>query len=251
MKPHFIFISLLLLSFNSFAGKNDTIISGVPILFNYSIDIFPESWIDEPINAIGDEIAEEEIPRSKYILVAATQKYPQAVLTNNLKGVYVLKNMAFYDVRFGGTNSNEYVYLTNNGIENGYTDRYIEETFHHEFSSILYRNFPEHLNRQAWDRVSDAGNSDPDGGVGAIRNNSASTDIDTALCRYGFLTQYSLSDFENDLNLLAENLFKPAPGFWEVVDRYPLIEKKVTLLIRFYHLIDPVFTESYFRKFDN
>lgn len=242
------FIFLTAVSAQLFAeGKNDTIISGVPIRFDYDLNIFPESWLEEPIDAIGDEIDESEIPRSKHILITALNKYPQVMLNENLKGVYVLKNMAFYDVRFGGTNSNEYVYLTNNGVVNGYTNEYVESTLHHEFSSILYRNHPEYLDRDIWDRISKTGNADPDAGVGAIREGNASTDIDTAYCRIGFLSQYSQSDFENDLNVLAENLFNPAPGFWDIVHTYPLIREKTRLLIQFYHSFDPVFTERYFR----
>ena len=229
-------------------GKNDTIISGVPVEFEYRISIFPDSWIAEPINAIGDQINEDEILRSKISLQNAMHKYPEIILQNNLQHIYFLKNMWFYDVGFGGTNSNDALYLTNNGIENGYSDAYIESTFHHEFSSILYRNYPDFLDRSAWDAISDQGNTDPEAGVGAIRNNSASTEIDTALCRFGFLTQYSMSDFENDLNMLAENIFNPSPEFWNVVDTYPLIKTKVRLLIRFYHSLDPMFNERYFRK---
>jgi hypothetical protein len=71
------------------------------------------------------------------------------------------------------------------------------------------------------------------------------------LCENGFLTQYALSDMENDINTLAQNIFRPAPGFWTKVDHYPRIRKKVSLLIDFYHNLSSVFTEQYFRKFQD
>ncbi len=58
--------------------------------------------------------------------------------------------MKFYDVPYGGTNSTDAVYLVNRGAPLGYTDKYLEQTFHHEFSSILFRNFPALLDTGLW-----------------------------------------------------------------------------------------------------
>ena len=161
--------------------------------------------------------------------------------------------MKYYDVGFGGTNSNDALYLTNNGVNMGYTDDYLEQTFHHEFSSILIRNFPSFLDTVQWKAANIEGfdYNDPEAGVGAIRNNQSSQSADTALCKKGFLTQYALSSLENDVNTLAQNMFRPDPGFWAIVDNYPRIREKITLLISFYSQLSGQFTESYFRQFDN
>jgi hypothetical protein len=161
--------------------------------------------------------------------------------------------MKFYNVEYGGTNSTDALYLTNSGIAKGYTDLYLEQTFHHEYSSILYRNHPAFLDEAAWNKINGAGfeYTDPENGVGAIRNNESSQDLDTALCQKGFLTQYSLSGIENDINTFAQNIFCPSEGFWEIVERYPIIKNKVVLLIDFYNKIDPLFTFGYFSKLNN
>jgi hypothetical protein len=110
-------ISLFLLSPYSFAKLADTTISGVKVSFNYSEDIFPADWQDSSINAKGEQIAEEEISRSETDLIKALSKYPNALLEANLKAIYLLKSMHFYDnVGFGGTNSTDAVYITNNGL---------------------------------------------------------------------------------------------------------------------------------------
>ena len=157
--------------------------------------------------------------------------------------------MNFYTVGYGGTNSNDRVFITNNGEVLGYTDRYIEQTFHHEFSSILYRNHPLYFDEVKWQACNppDFSYTDPENGVGAIRNNESSQDIDTAFCRLGFLTQYAMSGLENDINTIAQNLFRPTENFWKTVDLYPLIAGKTRLLISFYNKLDPFFTENYFR----
>ncbi|MEI9810500.1 MAG: hypothetical protein WDO16_22970 [Bacteroidota bacterium] len=91
----------------------------------------------------------------------------------------------------------------------------------------------------------------PENGVGAIRNNQSSQDLDTLLCQKGVLTQYGGSSIENDVNTFAQNLFRPDENFWAYVDRFPRIREKTTLLIQFYTKINPMFTEAYFRKMGN
>ena len=158
--------------------------------------------------------------------------------------------MKYYNVPYGGTNSNNAVYITNDGKEAGYSDAYIEQTFHHEFSSILFRNHPEFLDTAEWSKTNMQGfdYNDPENGVGSIRNNQSSQEIDTSLCEKGFLTQYALSSMENDINTIAQNLFCPAKDFWRIAGKFPRISKKVKLLISFYHKIDPFFSKEFFAR---
>ena len=235
------------------ANPADTTIKGVPVSFHYTASIFPESWIPAPINARGESITNTETGRSKAILISAMNKYPVPVLQTNLRAVYFLRSMEFFGVGYGGTNSNDALYLTNDGISKGYTDKYLEQSFHHEFSSILFRNYPHLLDTTAWKKANIPGfdYNDPEAGVGAIRNKESSQELDTALCAKGFLTQYAYSGIENDVNTITQHLFRPDKGFWDIVDKYPRIRQKTKLLIAFYNEIDPVFTETYFRKLDN
>lgn len=245
-------VSLLALLTNFSYNPPDTTIRGVGVIFTYSRTIFPALWQEEPINALGEPILAEEKGRSRAILQLALDKYPEPVLNRDLKNVYFLKTMKFYDVAYGGTNSNDALYLTNNGKSNGYSDLYLEQTFHHEYSSILFRNHPSFLNERLWLKANtqDFAYTDPEQGIGAIRNNQSSQDLDTALCNIGLLTQYASSGMENDINTYAQNLFSPSTGFWDIVEKYPRVKKKVKLLVAFYSKINPVFTMSYFRKLD-
>ena len=230
--------------------SQDTIIRGVKVSFYYDASIFPPSWLEAPIKASAEAIHPDETSRCKQILIKALRKYPVALLQRELQHIYFLHSMRFYNLDYGGTNSFDAVYLTDSGKEMGYNDLYLEQTFHHEFSSILYRNYPNLLNQSAWMASNPPGFTyrDPENGVGAIRNNQSSQDLDTALCQLGFLTQYAESGMENDLNTFAQNIFSPSPGFWELVDNYPRIATKFNLLLIFYNSISPLFTESYFRK---
>lgn len=251
----YVTIALFVFSFTAIAQSNraDTIITGITVSFKYSNSIFPESWRVAPISVTAEKITSSEIQRSKAIIVKALTRYPLAAVAADLKSVYILKSITFYDVGHGGTNFTDAIYLANNETEQGYSDLYLEQTFHHEYSSILYRNPPSFIDEDDWKKANIAGfdYNDPEDGVGAIRNNKSSQDLDTALCKNGFLTQYSLSGIENDINTFAQNIFSPSPGFWEIAGQYPRISKKVKLLIAFYNKIHPSFTEDYFRKLKN
>jgi len=239
--PHLVFAS---------GGAADTIIQGIRIKFNYEDHIYPESWRVFPINGEGESLDRIEQNRSIEVVRRAFAKYPRETLRQNLKTVCILKSMNFYGVGYGGTNSDEVVYITNNSAVMGYSDYYIEQTFHHEFSSILYRNYPLLFDSSGWAKTNPPGfdYKDPENGVGAIRNNESSQELDTSFCSLGFLTQYALSGLENDINTLAQNLFLPSDGFWKIVDSYPAIAKKTRILISFYHAIHPKFTEDFFRR---
>lgn len=243
---------IIILPLQSFANPADTTIKGVQVSFRYSLSIFPSSWQTAPVSAAGTPIDASEINRSKMVIARALNKYPVATLQANLKKIYFLKSMEFFAVGYGGTNSTDVLYLTNDAVENGYTDAYIEQSFHHEFSSILLRNYTSWLDTIAWKKANIPGfdYNDPEAGVGAIRNNESSQTLDSALCKKGFLTQYAYSGLENDVNTIAQNLFMPEADFWAYADNYPRIRQKVKLLIAFYNKIDPAFTETYFRKFD-
>ncbi|MEO7983993.1 MAG: hypothetical protein ABI688_07920 [Bacteroidota bacterium] len=245
-----LFLPFISIPVVSRSNPADTTIKGVMIRFGYSTTIFPESWQPSPISAKGEPISKSEIQRCKTVMIKALSKYPPNALQKELDAVYFLKSMKFYDVGYGGTNSTDALYLTDDGTESGYTDLYLEQTFHHEYSSILYRNHPSFIDEEAWKKANIAGfdYNDPENGVGAIRNNESSQDLDTLLCKKGFLTQYSLSGMENDINTFAQNIFSPSEGFWQIVDQYPRIRIKTRLLIDFYNKIDPLFTYNYFRE---
>ena len=246
-----VFLFVLSRSF-LFAQSPDTIIRKVYVSFSSSKEIFPKDWQVDPIDATAKPIDHKEIQRSKVIIATALNKYPDIIFKKNLRAVYFLKEMTFYNAGYGGTNSQDAVYLTNHGILWGYTDKYLEQTFHHEFSSILFRNNPALLDTNAWKDANIPGfvYNDPKNGVGAIQDDKASQRLDTLLCQQGVATQYSESRLENDVNTFAQNLFCPEKNFWNYVDRYPRIKKKTDLLIKFYAALSPMYTEAYFRKLD-
>ena len=220
--------------------------SGVYICCAVKKEIFPDSWMTKDIDAKAIPLTDKEIKRSMELIQNALSKYPDHLLKDNLKNVYIVDKLMFSGVSAGGTNSNDAVYIANSGIENGYTNSSVEQLFHHEFSSILLRNFPQNFNETEWMKNNSLQyNKD---GVDAIKNNKDSVKFDPDYIKNGFLSQYGSADMEDDLNTFTENLFKAEDGFWKIVDKNENIKNKVHILIDFLNSLDGSFTEDYFRK---
>ena len=60
----------------------------------------------------------------------ALKKYSKFILQQNIKNIYIVKSLSFSNVSAAGTNSKFNIYISNNGIDNGYTNEFIELTFH-------------------------------------------------------------------------------------------------------------------------
>lgn len=223
--------------------------TGVKIIFIAEGKIFPPSWYSKKINAQGVSLDTCEYLRSKKVIMATLQKYPTELLQKNLSTVYILKHIAFFDQPYGGTNSNTSIYLSNDGIKNGYTDFYLEQLFHAEFSSILLRNNKKALNKRTWIKNNSDGFEYGNGGVDALKENKDSELFDSTLNKSGFINEYALSSFENDFNSFAKNIFLPKSGFDLLIERHKKLNNKRKLIIKFYSRLDKSFTEDFFNQF--
>ncbi|GEM_PF-2041825 len=220
----------------------------IPILRGEKADIFPPSWRQEAIDIQGKAPSEKEFKAAYSIVTKALQKYPLAILEENLKRVYILSELEFFGAKAGGTNSLEVLYLTKRSIQEGYTAEWVESAFHHEFSSILLRNFGNEIKLE-WPKNLDKSFSYGTGGVNAIHANKASKVWDDKLNARGFLHQYATSSMEEDFNSFLDFLFSGDPKFWRRVERYPKLKAKCDLVIEFYYQLNPMFTRDYFMSF--
>jgi len=219
------------------------------IYLNVQEKVFPKHWYDKNISATAEPLAVGERGRMIRIMNLAFAKYPDKVITENLTSVYLFKSMTFYGVPYGGTNFRNYIYLASDGSNPNFTDGFVEGVFHHEFSSILLRNYASRFDKAGWMRINPEGFRYGNGGADAILNGEASLAFDYLLNVQGFLTRYSQSSLEEDVNVYAQHLFDDSWEFWSIVEVNEKVREKTTLLINFYHTIHPEFTEDYFRNF--
>ncbi|MDP6635506.1 MAG: hypothetical protein QGG42_11440 [Phycisphaerae bacterium] len=227
-------------------------------------DIFPPSWLDAPFYQTARPIHPSEKDRARTIVRRALRKYPASLVAETIDEgrIYILGELKVYrSLQFSGTASHKAVYLVVRDKSQGYTDEFIESVFHQEYSTLLMNRHLKHLDQQAWKAVNPKGfaymgsNSwdrvrGKDGGAKAITKTGGTKLLTTDAKRLeqGFLVRYSMSSLENDVNGYAAALFANKSSFWANVDKHPTVRKKTDLAVKFYHRVNPAFTEEYFRN---
>ncbi|WKZ61035.1 MAG: hypothetical protein QY309_06015 [Cyclobacteriaceae bacterium] len=220
---------------------------GIEIIFSADHKIFPEAWLTEEINGRATPLDTGEFKRSKAIITKALNKYPVELIRKHLTKIYVVGQLEFYGQEYGGTNSISEIYLSNGGSNLGYTDFWIEQAFHSEFSSILLRNYSFLFDKKKW-ISQNKGIHYGKSGTDALKHGKASETFDLELNKKGVLSLYSTASIEEDFNSFAENLFKSNTGFWEIVKMHKRIREKTSQIIEFYHRLDGRFDEKYFKS---
>ncbi len=213
--------------------------------------MFPNSWYSSPINAKTtalEDSAEQE--RCIKILEKAAALYPEWLLEKTLEKVYVLSELNFYGVGYGGTYSysKKSIWIVNKGVRRGYDEAFLSRLFHAEYSSILLEEYSHLFDLPSFEKEHNPKYPYGKGGVDALKTKKSSEAYDDEINAAGFLNMYGMSDSENDVNSFAKRLFYPDNEFWEVVEKYPYLQRKLQIIIDFYHAIDPVFTLEYFKS---
>ena len=210
--------------------------------------IFPKEWLLSSINAKAQSLDEGEFQRCRKIILSGLEKYPSELVLKNLKSVYLLRYLEYFGIEAGGTNSLSSVYLISKGKAKGFTDFWVEKTFHAEFSSILLRNYTTLFDEEKWKEINGLKVHYGRGGVEAIGEKKMDKTFDFVLNEIGFLHEYGKSSLENDFNAFVEQLFMGNKNFWQRVNTYPKLNKKLEMVIGFYQHIHPSFTIEYFRS---
>lgn len=214
------------------------------VAFDAAESIFPDFWRRAPYEASARPLPDYEKSRARRILEHGLAKYPPALVRQNLKRVQVVRELRFSGVQAAGTNSLDTIFVA----DDGESDAFLEETLHHEFSSILLRNYAERFPEAAWKGLAPADFRYGESGVDAIKAHHDSLEYDDRLNAQGFLHEYAQASLEDDFNSISEKLFGNDPRFWEIAGRHSKIAAKAALAMRFYRELDPRFTEEYFRS---
>jgi hypothetical protein len=244
----FLFLTILFALFTRNGYTQDTVIGGVSVSFGLEKRMFPCSWHRKTIDAQATPMAASAVPRVKGIMVRAFSKYPAGMPGKYLERIFVEKNLRFYGYPYGGSYSKKTIYLTLDDTNPLNTDQFLEERFHHELSSILWVENIRLLDLEKWKSFNAPGFIYGEGGLDAIRSGIAAMDTDPGYFGIGFINRYAMTEIEQDINVVAQNLFCGGMPFWKIVDGNERIRGKVVLLIGFYHALDDVFTEEYFRN---
>lgn len=229
--------------------------TGIEIIFiPESRNIFPENWMRAPINGNWKKVRQSEVERTARIFKKALDKYPAGMPGSYITKIYVFDYLSFYGVSYGGTYHKDALYITNGGENDGYTDEFLEGSFHHEFSSVVLNENYSLFDERGWKKINPRGfyYSDEDyGGAGAIMEGRSSLELSDSLNTIGFLNEYSQSTIENDFNEFARNMFLGNKDFHARLSRNTKLQKKFEIITAVYGMVDFTFTKEYFYNISN
>jgi hypothetical protein len=175
------------------------------------------------------------------ILKKALAKYPPSLVRNTLTEVFIGGPYTENDAIIVGMYGNDKIYLFYNHKWGDNTPLFLEQTFHHEFSSILIKkyNFPAFdwlkLNPKHFSYIINPRKIDKY--MNSVGNYSASE----AMLKDGVVTAYGMVNAENDINTYAETMFTQPEKMKNYIDKYPVIARKYAMLKDFYLSISPGF----------
>ena len=214
----------------------------IRIHFTADEDLLPKSWRRVTINGKITGISDAELRRFPQLLRKALSRYPKSVITKNLKRIVLLESISFYGLEYGATYSTDTIYLSSKGRDLGYTDRYLIDGFHHEFSSILFRNY--RFPSRRWEMCNPSHFSYTGSGVDALRHGQTSLEGSEDLYWDGFLAGYSVSALEEDYNVYSGIAFSQPERLRQLIREYPRVREKFFVWLEFYRSIDPYFTQA-------
>lgn len=227
-------------------GKNESIVDIpakvgiVKVIHKVNDDFYPGYWKNDPkIKPVAKEADHKELVRVVPLIEKFIADYPQEVLKKNLKGIYLCKTLQFYGKDFGGTNSATGVYICVRTAREGYTDTFLLSSMHHEFSSILMRNYA--FPKKAWSALNPKDFKYTDDAVGAL----GQQDLLLPKEKYhklGFVCLYSQSSMEEDFNTIADYLFNQRSELLKMTENHDSLKAKVQLAMKFYKSVDKRFS---------
>ena len=222
---------------SSYRSKLPLSIHGVAIHYCYNPQrFFSNAWLHPPISGQGGQVSLPEGLRVVPAIENFVRAYSRDFLTQNLQDIYLLGEMIFYGQHYGGTYSQQAIYIEVHSVGENYTNDYVTSQLHAEFSSILIHNYP--FPWESWTEINDPNFKYSENPI-MLLGEAGLYDQNDNLLNQGFINQYSTTDVENDFNDMAFLLFNQSNQLCDLAERYSKISAKVKLVVAFYQKNDP------------
>ncbi len=179
------------------------------------------------------------------IVKKALQKYPPSLVRKHLAQIYIGGSYRENSSVITGMYEQNKIFLFYNHKAGDNSPLFLEQTFHHEFSSILIQqyNFPAF----EWLKLNPAGFSyiiNPkkiSDYMDSINDYSANE----SLLKQGLVSSYGKVNAENDINSYVELIFTQADEMKKYISNFPIVEKKYKMIKSFYLTISPDFSRVF------
>lgn len=220
----------------------------IQVIHKYTPDVFHEAWRKPPIQAIGTEPSDSEKKIFLESLKVALAAYPKEVLQEHLLGIVILKKLLLYNTLYGGTYAYfdepgwNVIYLSRGLISDTDLPEFLIDSFHHEFSSILMRS--HHFPETEWKKVNETSFKYAyEESVKALQDHVQNSS-DENLFPQGFLSQYAMSNLEEDFNVFSGVALTYPEWMIELVQKHERLKQKLLIWLGFYLSIDRGFSQT-------
>jgi hypothetical protein len=209
---------------------------GVRVHVNFDpASYFPANWRSAPRSANCVQIEPGAATQLKKLIPCFLAMYPRALIAGSLRDIYLLKSMSFYGLKYGGTNRGDSIYITCRGDGHGERDLFLLAGMHHEFSSILYRNYG--FPAQEWSRINESGWRYIGSGKDLLGRLDL-FEVTEDLLSKGFTSVYSQASLLQDVNMYVFSVIHDEALLVSAGARHKRVKQKLDLLTRFYDRID-------------
>ena len=219
---------------------------GVSIEKMIDADQLPRSSVD---NIQDKEVEVQFTPptvaqfyRCAGIVSKALKKYPPALVKKHLNQIWVGGQYRENGGIIAGMYEKDKLFLFYNHKKGDNSDLFLEQTLHHEFSSLLIKfyNFPAFhwlkLNPADFDYIINPS------GIKAYMNAVKSYNASEAQLNQGLVSGYGKANAENDINSYVELIFTKPETMKTYIRKYSRIASKYQMIKRFYLSVSPEFS---------
>lgn len=171
------------------------------------------------------------------------EKYPPSFLANSLTRIYLVQELKFRNLFYGGTyeKTKKQLFLISRLIGDTGNDAELG-AFHHELSSILMHIYKDQFPTKAWHEANPPAfkYEFKESTWRNLATNRTGTTGDSQCYSYGFLCHYGSLTFEDDVNTYAQYLLARSEELDEIGAKYPRVKQKANLLRQFYQQIGAI-----------
>lgn len=220
------------------AYENNGVILGFGDQSTLAIDDHPPGTF---ISHIQEPLPDDEFHKARFLDTAflALGRYPPDFWGPKIPIVIASTNFES-NGGFFGFHTPEMIVFDRDG-------KFTEQSFHHELAHRIHSLYgSEDLNRR-WRMLTIRAREN-------ARHNQNSIEPTRSQDFYlqrGFVSLYAMSNTKEDLAEMAAHMMMGSrsgefPDFWEEVERSPVLQAKVELVVELYHQADPRFTLDFF-----
>lgn len=234
MFKNILILILSLTPFTSYAYECNKEIDQISAEYNIKIICNISSLkngLDSDVSGINP--GKKKLEDFAYSLKKFVSLYPKKFLSSKIRSFILLEQLKLNGSFVGGLSDGKDIYIRI-GDFGGETRGFYAMALNHEFSTNILRS-SSYTKKRGWERFSEGLYDDSHSFlIKNLQNFEFSRTSSPELFQEGFLFNYSKTDSENDFNTYAECIFKNEFFLKRIVNKYPLIKKKIEFLKSIY-----------------